>query len=123
MFTVFHRSHLKWAAFGGALALAALGPTAACVDRVEPCDKFDTFAEHYGGSSCPEVDSFATRCASGLTELDPAPRQSFDWCVDCYTLVAEGAALDCSQDPLEVSCATMLNTAIGSACTFDATTP
>jgi len=120
MKTVFTRSQLKRAALGGAIALAAIGLAVACVDRVEPCEKFDVFAEAYR-ASCPEADDFASQCATEMAKLEPAPRQSFDWCVDCYTMKVDDTELDCSVDPLEVSCATMLTFAIGGTCTADST--
>lgn len=100
-----------------ALILAATTLTGACVNKVEPCEEFDKFAEIYA-ASCPEIEAWATECASNLAEMLPEDRQDFDWCVDCYFDLSEDPAMDCSEAPLGAECPVLLNTTLDASCNW-----
>jgi len=100
-----------------ALTLAAMAQTVACVNRVEPCAEFDTFAEIYA-ASCPAVDAWATECATNLDLMPPEARQDFDWCVDCYRDLNDDPSMDCSDAPLGAGCPTFLNDTLDASCNW-----
>ena len=91
-----------------AMILAATALWGACVDKVDPCEEFDAFAEIYA-STCPQVEAWATECASHLKEMLPEVRQDFDWCVDCYFYLDSDSSMDCSEAPLGAECPALLN--------------
>jgi hypothetical protein len=102
-----------------AMILAATALSGACVDKVDPCEEFNKFANVYE-ATCPQFKTWSTDCASHLGGMLPEDRQDFDWCVDCYFDLHSDPGMDCSEAPLGADCPTLLNTTLLNA-TLDAT--
>lgn len=98
-------------ALTAAMILSAASLFGACVNKVDPCEEFDAFADVYE-ASCPEIRAWSTDCASNLDEMLPEDRQDFDWCVDCYFELDSDPEMDCSETPLGADCLTLLNTTL-----------
>lgn len=108
-----------------ALSLGVVVLSGACVEKVSPCEEFDKFAEIYG-PSCPEVNAWATECASNIDTMNASGleiRQDFDWCVDCYRAQHDNENRDCSEAPLGALCPTLLNDTLDASCIWPNPTP
>jgi len=101
-----------------ATILAATPLAGACVEKVGPCEEFNSFAELYGGTFCPTVDVWATECATNLDKLRPEVRQDFDWCVECFRELDTSSDLDCKEAPLGEDCPILLNETLDASCNW-----
>lgn len=116
------------AVFLALIAVLTLGSAAlagACVEKVSFCEEFDVFAELYG-PTCPEVEAWATECATNVDELnrsDLEARQDLDWCVDCYRTQYDDEDQDCSEAPLGNECPALLNATLDASCTWPSPAP
>jgi hypothetical protein len=104
-------------AVAAALILCAGALSGACVEKVGPCEEFSSFAEIYA-TGCPEVEAWATQCASNLDEMPLEARQDFDWCVECYRIFNDDLDTDCRQAPLGAGCPVLLNDTLDASCNW-----
>ena len=103
--------HASWLALPVVLAV-----TASCVETYDACEEYGRFKEVYS-SSCPEVESWSTNCATSLEEMTPVVHQDFDWCVDCMRLKGtDDPTRDCNAAPLGEQCAELLNRTLDASC-------
>ncbi len=100
-----------------AVILTATALSGACVEKDDPCEEIDAFADIYS-TDCPAIDAWSTQCASNLQRMLPEARQDFDWCVECYLELNDSPDLECTDAPLGENCSDLLNTTLDASCTW-----